>query len=474
VDSLPRGSDPIDGQKPSEDCAVVGFKGRINAYEPIITALRTLQHRGQESAGMAVFDGRKTVLKKGRGLVTDVFNPATDSIKGRVGVGHTRYSTAGSKDVIDAGPFVINSQVGFISVSHNGEIVNADELKEEMKKEGVNFQSDSDTEVLLAELSRNISKYGLKKGFEVSMTTLRGAYACAVSINERLFAMRDPNGIRPLIIGRNADGYIIASESCAIDALEGTVIRNVEPGEVVELTDDGPKTIALRAGEKTAHCMFEYVYFSRPDSTIDGINVYMARVKMGMMLAKESPVDADLVIPVPDSGRSQAIGFSMQSGIPYTEGLMKNRYSERTFIMPTQSDRKAAIRLKLNPVREVISGKRIVLVDDSIVRGNTMRFIVSMMRKYGAKEVHVRIGSPHIIAPCYFGVDMKTKDQFIARGKTDAEINSEIGADSLAFLSIDGLKEAIGLDENSLCLGCLTGIYPIDISKKLAEKITQY
>ncbi|WP_010916612.1 amidophosphoribosyltransferase [Thermoplasma volcanium] len=474
MDSRPQGSDPINGQKPSEDCAVVGFKGKINAYNPIITALRTLQHRGQESAGMAVFDGKKVTLKKGSGLVTDVFNPATDDIKGYVGVGHTRYSTAGSKNVVNAGPFVMNSSFGYITISHNGEIVNADELRDSMKKEGITFQSDSDTEVMLAELSRNISKYGLKRGFEQSMESLRGAYACAISINDRLYAVRDPNGIRPLVIGKNNDGYIVASESCAIDALEGTLIKNIEPGEVVEISDEGIRTIVSKSANRIAHCMFEYVYFSRPDSVIDGINVYAARVNMGRILAKESPVEADIVVPVPDSGRSQAIGYSMESGMPYTEGLIKNRYSERTFIMPTQSDRKAAIHLKLNPIREVIGGKKVVLVDDSIVRGNTMRFIVGLMRKYGAKEIHVRIGSPHIIAPCYFGVDMKTKDQFIARGKTDEEINREIGADSLAFLSVDGLKQAISMKNNNLCLGCLTGEYPIDISKKLAENITSY
>ncbi len=474
MDFQPQESDLIDGQKPSEDCAVVGFKGNSPAYFPILLALRALQHRGQESAGMAIFNGEKIVLKKGVGLVTEVFDPKQRELDGTTGIGHTRYSTAGSKNAGNAGPFLLNSSIGFASISHNGEIVNADALREEMKIQGITFQTNSDTEVMLAELVREISKYGLKGGFEMSMKKLRGGYACAFSINDRLFAMRDPNGIRPLVIGRNRDGMIIASETCAIDVLEGEVIRDVEPGEILEIKDNKIETITKMQAANTAHCMFEYVYFSRPDSVLDSINVYNARVKMGMVLAKEHPADADMVIPVPDSGRSQAIGFSMQSGLPYAEGLIKNRYSERTFIMPDQNERKKAIHLKLNPIRSVIENKRIVLVDDSIVRGNTMKYIVSLMKKYGAREVHVRIGSPHIIAPCYFGVDMKTKDQFIARGKTDEELNKEIGSDSLAFLSIDGLKQAIDMPGNSLCIGCLTGTYPVDVSKYIIPDITSF
>ncbi len=474
MDFQPQESDLIDGQKPSEDCAVVGFKGNSSAYFSILLALRALQHRGQESAGMAIFNGEKIVLKKGLGLVTEVFDPKQKELDGTTGIGHTRYSTAGSKNAGNAGPFLLNSSVGFASISHNGEIVNADTLREEMKSQGITFQTNSDTEVMLAELVREISKYGFKGGFEMSMKKLRGGYACAFSINDRLFAMRDPNGIRPLVIGRNRDGMIIASETCAIDVLEGEVIRDVEPGEILEIKDNKIETVTKMQAANTAHCMFEYVYFSRPDSILDSINVYGARVKMGMVLAKEHPADADMVIPVPDSGRSQAIGFSMQSGVSYAEGLIKNRYSERTFIMPDQTERKKAIRLKLNPIRSVIENKRIVLVDDSIVRGNTMKYIVSLMKKYGAREVHVRIGSPHIIAPCYFGVDMKTKDQFIARGKTDEELNTEIGSDSMAFLSIDGLKQAIDMPGNSLCIGCLTGTYPVDVSKYIIPDITSF
>lgn len=467
MDSLARESDPLDGQKPSEYCAVVGYKGADSAFANVLVSLKTLQHRGQESAGIASFDGEHIKVKKGMGLVSEVFSEAYlangGSLKGPIGVGHTRYSTAGTKTLENAGPFVVSNSIGYMALSHNGEIVNADQLREDLKKKGMTFLTSSDSEVLLNVLSKEVIDSGIHRGLRLSMEKLRGAYSVALIINDRLFAMRDPNGFRPLILGKVGTGYIVASESCVFDVLGGEVIRDVKPGEVVELTEDGPVTLFSTPARRTAHCMFEYVYFARPDSVIDKIEVFDVRIRLGMKLAKEFPVEADIVIPVPDSGRAQALGYANASGIPYSEGLIKNRFSERTFIMPSQNARKNALRLKLNPIKSAVEGKRIVLVEDSIVRGNTLKHVIKILRGAGAKEVHVRSGSPEIVAPCHFGVDMKTKTEFIAAGKTTEEIRAEIGADSLGYTSIDGLVESIGMDENDLCLGCLTGRYPVSV-----------
>ncbi|MEM0155534.1 MAG: amidophosphoribosyltransferase [Thermoplasmataceae archaeon] len=455
--------DLITGQKPNDHCAVVGVISPDQAYGFILSSLKSLQHRGQESAGIAAFDGSMMKVKKGMGLVNDVFSDKDNPISGNVGIGHTRYSTMGTKTIENAGPFVISSASGYLAISHNGEITNADLLSEELKRRGATFSTSTDTEVMLMEFSKEIADNGLVNGMKIAMSKLRGAYSAAFMIDDRLFAIRDPLGIRPLILGKAENTYIVASESCAMDVLGGEIIRDVLPGEVVELTLLGPKRLFLAPSHDEAHCMFEYVYFARPDSIIDNIEVFETRIKLGRFLAGESTVEADVVIPVPDSGRAQALGFSQQSGIVYSEGLIKNRYSGRTFIMPSQAQRTASIKMKLNAIRSVVDGKRVVLVDDSIVRGNTMKHIVSLLRKAGATEVHVRIGSPQIVAPCYFGVDMKTKDQFIARGKTVEEINREIGADSLAYISIEGLVRSIGMERKSLCLGCLTAEYPVSI-----------
>jgi amidophosphoribosyltransferase len=456
VDFRHQESDITTGQKPSEECAVVGYIGN-NAYINVIFALKALQHRGQESSGMATFDG-KIHIKKGMGLVSEVFR--NEFLEGNIAIGHNRYSTAGSKGIENAGPFVISSSTGYIGVSHNGEITNAHCLRERLKEKGYIFYSSSDTEVMLTEMVSEINKYGIRDGIKKAMLKIKGAYALAILINNKLYALRDPFGFRPLIMGKNDNGYIVASESAAIDTVSGTVIRDVMPGELVEITENGLKSIFTIEHAKS-HCMFEYVYFARPDSIIDKREVFDVRYKIGIKLAMESPVKADVVVPVPDSGRSQALGYSVYSGIPYSEGLIKNRYSDRTFILPDQKSRYDAIKIKLNTIKSVINEKRIVLIDDSIVRGNTMKHIIKLLRKDGASEVHVRVGSPPIIAPCYFGVDMKTKDDFIADSRTIEEIRKEIGADSLGYITIDGLKESIGMKE--LCIGCLTGIYPDDI-----------
>ncbi len=441
------------GQKPSEECAVAGYIGS-SAFTNIIFALKALQHRGQESSGIATYDG-KVHIKKGMGLVSEVFTDV--NLPGNIGVGHNRYSTSGSKGLENAGPFIISSSLGYMGISHNGEITNTHSLREELKNKGYIFFSSSDTEVMLVEMINEINKYGVYDGIKKAMFKLKGSYACAIMINDKLYALRDPFGFRPLVFGKNTDGYIIASESTAIDSVSGKVIGDVKPGELIEIDSHGYKSIFV-VNHEISHCMFEYVYFARPDSIIDGKEVFNVRYNLGVKLAKEYPCNADVVIPVPDSGRSQALGYSVYSKIPYSEGLIKNRYSDRTFILPNQKERYDAIRIKLNTIKSVIRDKRIVLVDDSIVRGNTMKYIISLLKRDGAREVHVRIGSPQIIAPCYFGVDMKTKDDFIAGNKNIEEIRKEIDADSLGYVSIEGLKESIGI--NDLCLGCLTDNYP--------------
>ncbi|AKA47787.1 amidophosphoribosyltransferase [uncultured archaeon] len=473
MDSLAHESDLLDGQKPSEYCAVVGFNGADSAFANVLVSLKSLQHRGQESAGIAIYDGNSLNVRKGMGLVSEVFSDSYlengGSLKGKVGIGHTRYSTAGTKTLENAGPFIVSNSIGYMALSHNGEIVNADPLREDLKKKGMTFLTSSDSEVMLNVLSKEVVENGIQRGLRLAMEKLRGAYSAAVVVNDRLFAIRDPHGFRPLIIGKVGENYIAASESCVLDILGGDLIRDVNPGEVVELTESGPVTLFSVPAKKTAHCMFEYVYFARPDSVIDKIEVYNVRINLGRKLAKEHPVEADIVIPVPDSARAQALGYSNESGIAYGEGLMKNRFSERTFIMPNQKSRTSALRLKLNPIKSAIEGKRIVLVDDSIIRGNTMKHIIKILRRSGASEVHVRIGSPEIIAACYFGVDMKTKKDFIAAGKTDEQIREEIGADSLGYTSIEGLVDSIGMPENNLCLGCITGRYPVSVA---GERLT--
>ncbi|MGC8709176.1 MAG: amidophosphoribosyltransferase [Thermoplasmata archaeon] len=465
MDFPPLGYAVIPGRKGSEKCGVTGFKVKGNATPYLYYSLRALQHRGQESAGIAIYRDR-IISHRGMGLVHEVITrDVLDQFSSGTGIGHVRYSTAGSSTVMNSQPIVVHGQAGDMAIAHNGEISNAQDLKDYLENRGISFNTESDTEVIIRLLSFNISRSSnLIDGIRRTMSMLSGSYSLGLLINERLFAIRDPLAIRPLVLGRVNGGYGFASESVAFDAVGGEIIRDVAPGEIVEIGEDGITSYFSENREKhTAHCMFEYVYFARADSTIDGKNVYNVRMRLGRILARESPAKADAVVPVPDSGRAHALGYSQESGIPFAEGLMKNRYVDRTFIIPDQSGRVQEIQIKLNPVREIISGRSIVLVDDSIVRGNTMKKIVKLLKDAGAREVHVRIGSPPIVSPCYLGIDMKTRDQFIAHGKGVEEIRREIGADSLSYLSIDGLVDAIGFERDDLCLGCLTGIYPVRI-----------
>ncbi|RLG92231.1 amidophosphoribosyltransferase [Candidatus Bathyarchaeota archaeon] len=455
-------------------CGVVG----VYCSNPSITsklvyyALFSLQHRGQESAGIAASTDKYLTYKKGMGLVTEVFDESDFSyLRGNVAVGHVRYSTTGLSKIENSQPFVVKSKAGYIAVCHNGNLVNYAELRRELENEGSVFTSDSDTEVISQLMSRFLMKKDTVESLEMLNRKLVGSYSLTMLINDTLIGYRDPLGFKPLCVGELEDGYVICSESCAIDALGGKFIKDVEPGEAVIIKNGELEFIDVSKPKRRAFCIFEYIYFARPDSVIDGVSVYEARIEMGKILSVESPVTADFVSAVPDSGITAAIGFSQHSGIPYKEALIKNRYVGRTFIMPEQSLRELSVRLKVNVIKQNVAGKRIILVDDSIVRGTTSRRIVDMLRSCGAREVHVRIGSPPIIAPCYFGIDMKTREELIAANNSVEEIRKLLNADSLAYLTLKGLLTAIknAGGENGYCLACLTARYPVEVPGEVCE-----
>ena len=450
---------------PRDECGVFATASVANVSIDIFYALRVLQHRGQESAGIAVYNHEGIKCIKGMGLAHQALKPdEVQSLKGDLGIGHVRYSTVGSSTISNAQPFVVSTNYGDIALAHNGEIVNASKIMDELKKKGWAFITSSDSEIIVRLMANEISTTGDPvRAIKNVMTMIQGAYSLTVMVDNRVFAVRDPLGIRPLCVGRTKTGYAAASESVVFDTLGGEFVRDVEPGEIVELLPGEIKPHKTGLAKGRAHCMFEWVYIARADSIIEGKLVYEVRRRIGQRLAKEQPVEADVVVPIPDSGRSHAIGYSEESGIRYSEGLMKNRYVERTFIMPEQSDRITSVMLKLNPLKSVIKDKRVVLVDDSIVRGTTIRQIVQIVRNAGAKEVHVRVGSPPISAPCYFGIDMKTREQFAATGRTVEEIGKMITADSLGYISVEGLVDAIGMPAGDLCLACLTEEYPMAV-----------
>ncbi len=428
-------------------------------------ALMILQHRGQDTAGISVFDGQSINTVKDAGLVTSAL-PADRiaSAVGTVGIGHVRYATTGSKNPKNAQPMTMVTGAGQIAVAHNGDLTNYEHKKNVLLSQNAVFQTDSDTELIINILSRFLGMGNDPiRALRKTMGEIDGAYALTILINGSLYAVRDPHGIRPLILGRLADGYVVASESAALDALGAETVRDVCPGEIMELGREEFKSFMPEVQTSPAYCAFEWIYFARPDSVIDGRCVYDVRREIGRILAKECPAEADLVMPIPDSGRAHAIGYSQGSGLPYEEGFMKNRFAERTFILPDQKERESAVRGKMNPIASTVAGKRIVIVDDSIVRGTTLNQLISMLRAAGAREVHVRVGSPPIIAPCYYGVDMKTRDQFVATGRSVEDIRKLLGADSLGYISIEGLVKAIGKGENELCLACINARYPTRI-----------
>lgn len=457
--------------RPKEKCGIIGCAGTSTVTPDLYYGLRILQHRGQESAGIVVYDSEMRA-KRGMGLVHEVFSKEDlMEIRGNSGIGHVRYSTTGSSVIENAQPIVVKTSYGEIALAHNGDIANADEIREELSKKGWAFMTTSDSEVIVRLLANELASTGdVKRALREFTSRLVGAYSLALMINDTVYAVRDPLAVRPLCVGEGNGRFMIASESVVFDALGFKFIRDLKPGEIVELRPDGFESMRLPHPNHTAHCMFEWVYFARPDSVLDDRLVYDARVKIGEQLAREHPVEADIIVPVPESGRAQAQGYARVSGLPVVEGLIKNRYIERTFIMPDQQDREIGVMLKLNPIRSAVKNKRIVLVEDSIVRGTTIRKIVQILRIAGAREVHVRVGCPPIRFPCYLGIDMKTRTQFIANQKTVPEISDFIDADSLGYISLRGLITSLKHGRDDVCLGCLTGEYPIPIPGEKLRK----
>ncbi|MDR2374883.1 MAG: amidophosphoribosyltransferase [Treponema sp.] len=437
--------------------------------------LLALQHRGQESAGIAVMKNLNIDMRKGMGLVTEVFNPEVlDQLKGSAAVGHVRYSTAGSSTIENAQPFVSRFKLGSIAVAHNGTLTNADVVRELLEDSGIGFTASSDSEVIVNLIAKNYRK-GLEKALTDTIKFIKGSYALAVLTGEALVGARDPNGIRPLCLGRLSgkaglsseagDGWILSSESCAIDAVGAEFIRNIEPGELVIITHNEVTSFTFSEKTRRAVCSFEYVYFARPDSIIDTIDVYGSRRRAGEILGRESAVAADLVIGVPDSGLPAAIGYGKTTGTPFGLGIVKSRYVARTFIAPDQGKREKAVSVKHNVIKSEVRDKRVVLVDDSIVRGTTSRRLVTILKDAGAREVHIRVCSPPVRCPCYFGIDTPHRKDLISNGTSIGELCASLGADSLAFISVEGLLESLeATAEKSYCLGCFTGEYPIPVS----------
>ena len=446
-----------------DKCGIFGvYSHTVDIARLIFFGLFALQHRGQESSGIAVTDGNGIRMHANMGLVSQAFTESDLArLKGYIGIGHNRYSTTGSSQPANIQPIVASSEGLTLALAHNGNILNARELRDELQSSGYGFHTSTDSEVIATLILASPGKDWGEK-ITHAMHRLQGAYSLAIMTENQLIAVRDPMGVRPLCLGSIDSGWVIASESCALDHIGGQFSRDVEPGEVVVIDSTGIKNYKVKSSRK-ALCIFEYIYFARPDSIIQGRLLYEARQAMGEILAQEHPVDADLVMGVPDSATAASTGYSRASGIPYCEGLLKNRYVGRTFIEPDQRLRDLGVQLKFNPLSRVISGKRLVVVDDSIVRGTTTPHIVTLLRKAGAKEVHLRICAPPIRYPCFLGVDMASQWELIAARKTIPQIRDYLDADSLGYLSLSGLIRAVSLPKDMFCLACFTGDYPIPV-----------
>ncbi len=454
----------LEEDKFKDECGVFGIfsKNDLDVASLTYYGLYALQHRGQESAGIVVSDGKEFKYHKGMGLVSDVFDKKLlESLKGQSAIGHVRYSTAGSSTLNNAQPLIVKYKLGSIAIAHNGNLVNADVIRALLEDAGYIFQTSVDSEVILSLIAREAKK-DIGKAVVDVVQAVKGSYAIVILTEDKLIGVRDPNGIRPLCIGELNGDYILCSESCALDSIGADFVRDVAPGEIVIIDKDGIKSINFAERTKCETCSFEYIYFARPDSTIDGINVYTSRIKAGKILYKENPVEADVVIGVPDSGIPAALGYSEASGIPYAIGFIKNKYVGRTFISPSKELRSKAVAVKLNPLKVNVEGRRVVIVDDSIVRGTTSRKLVEILRRAGAKEVHFRVSSPVVKYPCYFGIDTPYRKDLIGANANMEEIREEIGADSLGYISIDGILKSLDCSaERGYCVGCFSGIYPI-------------
>ncbi|MGH1394930.1 MAG: amidophosphoribosyltransferase [Trichormus sp.] len=469
--------------KPEEACGVFGiYAPGENVAKLTYFGLYALQHRGQESAGIATFDGTTVHLHKDMGLVSQVFNESIlEELPGSIGVGHTRYSTTGSSRKVNAQPAVVETRLGSLALAHNGNLVNTVQLREELVKSNFNLVTTTDSEMIAFAIAEavNAGADWLEGGIQ-AFHRCQGAFSLVVGTPVGVMGVRDPNGIRPLVLGtlpENPVRYVLSSETCGLDIIGAEYLRDVEPGEVVWITDEGLASYHWSEKPQPKLCIFEMIYFARPDSQMHNESLYSYRMRLGRQLAKESYVDADIVFGVPDSGIPAAIGFSQASGVAYGEGLIKNRYVGRTFIQPTQTMRESGIKMKLNPLKDVLAGKRVIIVDDSIVRGTTSRKLVKALREAGAAEVHMRISSPPVTHPCFYGIDTDTQDQLIAATKSVQEIAQQLEVESLAYLSWSGMLEATGEDTNNFCSACFTGDYPVAIpeqvkrSKLILEKV---
>lgn len=455
-------------------CGIFGIYGHKDASRLTYLGLYALQHRGEESAGIvAANGGGKVKSHNGMGLVSDVFNEKTiKSLHGNVAVGHVRYSTTGSSISKNIQPFLVAHRKGHIAIAHNGNLVNTRQLRRGMENKGSIFQTSMDSELVVHLIAKSDKKD--KEHIIIdALSQLEGAYSIILMLNNTLIGARDPYGFRPLCIGKLDEAYVLASETCALDLIRAKYVRDIEPGEIVFIDNQGLRSIKPFPHQKHASCIFEYIYFSRPDSNIFEKNVYLTRKRLGKQLAKEHPVKADLIMPIPDSGNYAALGFAEASNIPYEIGMIRNHYIGRTFIQPSQFIRDFKVKIKLNPIKDVLKGKRIVIIEDSIVRGTTSRIRVKTLREAGAKEIHMRVSCPPLISPCFYGIDFPTKKELIASNRTIESIKDFIGLDSLKYLSLEGMLKSMLLPKEEFCTACFTGNYPTKLSKKVSKKILE-
>jgi amidophosphoribosyltransferase len=449
--------------RPKDECGVCGIIGHPDAARLTYFGLYALQHRGQESTGIVSSNGSQISEHKAMGLVPEVYTESDlDRLSGEMALGHVRYSTTGASNAVNAQPFTATHRGKTVSIAHNGNLVNTRQLRDELESKGAIFQSTMDSEVVLHLLAHSACDNTFEHSVTRAFKKVKGAYSLVLMTKDKMIAIRDPNGFRPLCLGKlNNGGYIIASETCALDLVEAEYIRDIAPGEILVIDENGMRTISEKNDESSSFCIFEHVYFARPDSEIFGLNVYKSRKKMGQILARETNIDADLVMPFPDSGNYAAIGYSQESGIPLEMGVIRNHYVGRTFIQPTQSMRDFSVRVKLNPIRSLLEGKRVIIIEDSIIRGTTGRSRVRALRKAGVKEIHMVISCPPHRFPCYYGIDFPSQDQLIAAKRTVEEIRDSLGLDSLYYLSIEGLIEATGMPKEKFCLACFNNEYPV-------------
>ena len=459
-------------QKPRESCGLFGIYGNPEASKLSYFGLYALQHRGQESAGIAVVKNKNIVHHKGMGLVSDVFDmPILNHLKGKSAIGHVRYSTTGSSILLNAQPFVVRHKKKSYAVALNGNLVNAHILKSELEETGSIFQTTTDTEIFLHLFVKNL-KLGFEQALVETVSRLKGAFSFLVMTSKgEVIGVKDPNGFRPLCLGKLNGRYVLASESCALDLVEAELIRELDPGEIVIIGKNGIQSIKSHVKTRHTFCIFEFIYFARPDSIISGKNVYQTRKDHGRRLAEESPVDADLVMPFPDSGTSAALGYSEASGIPFEMGMIRNHYIGRTFIQPTQSMRDFSVRVKLNPIKEVLKGKDIIIIEDSIIRGTTVKTRVKTLKNIGVKRIHMRVSGPPHRFPCHYGIDFSTRGELIAAGQSIKQLTQSLNLDTLYYLSLEGLLEATGIDhpDSNFCKACFDGCYPVSFDENLSK-----